>query len=61
MDAIDVLTNLEKLKAYYQPIFSADEHVVVGYEVSGKLLNGDQLINLNAFAYDERYTGRVSG
>ena len=36
MDPIDVLTNLEKLKAYYQPIFSADEHVVVGYEVSGK-------------------------
>lgn len=53
MDPIDVLTNLEKLKAYYQPIFSADEHVVVGYEVSGKLLNGDQLINLKAFAYDE--------
>ena len=40
MDAIDVLTNLDNLKAYFQPIFSADEHIVVGYEVTGKLQRG---------------------
>ena len=53
MDAIDILTNLDNLQAYFQPIFSADEHIVVAYEVSGKLLHDEKLINLNAFAYDE--------
>ena len=53
MDAIDVLTNIEHAKAYYQPIFSADEHIVVAYEVLGKLVNGEKLMDLNAFAYDE--------
>ncbi|QUG39915.1 EAL domain-containing protein [Psychrobacillus sp. INOP01] len=53
MDAMDVLTNIEHVKAYYQPIFSADEHTVVAYEVLGKLVNGEKLINLNTFAYDE--------
>lgn len=53
MDAIDVLTNLEKLKAHFQPIFSADEHVVIAYEVSGKLIDNEELISLNTFAYDD--------
>ncbi len=53
MDAIDVLTNLDNVKVYFQPIFSADEHVVVAYEVSGKLLYDDKLLDLNSFAYDE--------
>ncbi|MBK3494990.1 EAL domain-containing protein [Viridibacillus sp. YIM B01967] len=53
MDAIDVLTNLGKLKAYFQPIFSADEHIVIAYEISGKLINNEELICLNSFVYDE--------
>lgn len=53
MDAIEVLTNLEQLKGYYQPIFSADEHVVIAYEVTGKFINDGNLISLSSFAYDE--------
>jgi len=53
MDAMDVLTNIEHVKAYYQPIFSADEHIVIAYEVLGKLVNKERLINLNTFAYDD--------
>ena len=53
MDAIDVLTNLDKLKVYFQPIFSADEHVVIAYEISGKLTIDDKELNLKSFAYDE--------
>ena len=53
MDAIDVLTNIEHTKAYYQPIFSADEHIVVAYEVLAKLVNKENVINLNNFVYDE--------
>lgn len=53
VDAIDVLTNLEKLKAHFQPIFSADEHIVIAYEVSGKLINNEETLSLNSFAYDD--------
>lgn len=53
MDALEVMTNLNNLKAYFQPIFSAEEHLVVAYEVSGIFANGDELISLETFAYDE--------
>lgn len=53
MDAIEILTNLNQLEAYFQPIFSAEEHVVVAYELSGKFFSGDKIVNLNTFAYDE--------
>lgn len=53
MDAIEILTNLNQLKAYYQPIFSAEEHLVVAYEISGKFVDEDQVINLQSVAYDE--------
>lgn len=53
MDAIEVLTNLDKLKVCFQPIFSAEEHIVIAYEISGKLLINDQEVNLKSFAYDE--------
>lgn len=29
MDAIEVLTNLDQIHGYYQPIFSADAHTVM--------------------------------
>lgn len=53
MDAIEVLTNLNQVRVYFQPIFSADEHVVIAYEVNGKLVGEDEQISLNSFAYDE--------
>ncbi|MDI2587226.1 EAL domain-containing protein [Psychrobacillus sp. NEAU-3TGS] len=53
MDAIEVLTNLDQLKVCFQPIFSADEHIVIAYEISGKLIVDDKEVNLNSFAFDE--------
>ena len=53
MDAIEVLTNINSLTPFYQPIFSADEHVVVAYEISGKLLSDGDWVALNTFPYDE--------
>lgn len=53
MDAIEILTNLNQLEAYFQPIFSAEEHLVVAYELSGKFLSEDKLVSLNTIAYDE--------
>ncbi|WP_313894830.1 EAL-associated domain-containing protein [Psychrobacillus sp.] len=53
MDAMDVLTNLEKLKAYFQPVFSAEEHIVVAYEVTGKFINNEKPISVQSFVDDE--------
>ncbi|MCA1062179.1 EAL-associated domain-containing protein [Rossellomorea sp. AcN35-11] len=37
MDPLEVLTNIEKVIPYYQPIFSADAHKIIGYEVLGRI------------------------
>ena len=36
MDALDILTDLENVIPYFQPIFSADEQRVIAYEVLGR-------------------------
>ncbi|MGR3763669.1 EAL-associated domain-containing protein [Rossellomorea sp. NS-SX7] len=43
MDPLDVISNIEKVIPYFQPVFSADEHKIIGYEVLGRMLqdNGE--------------------
>ncbi|WP_064092368.1 EAL domain-containing protein [Rossellomorea aquimaris] len=54
MDALDVLTNIERVIPYFQPIFSADEHSIVGYEVLGRITNTEGVIDtLGPFFNDE--------
>ncbi|GLC88980.1 EAL domain-containing protein [Lysinibacillus piscis] len=53
MDAMEVLTNLDQIHGYFQPIFSADAHTVIGYEVSGRLQMGEQQIHLDDFLNNE--------
>ena len=36
MDALDILTDLEHVFPYFQPVFSADEHRIIGYEIFGR-------------------------
>ncbi|XXM73341.1 EAL-associated domain-containing protein [Lysinibacillus sphaericus] len=38
MDPLDVISNIEKVIPYYQPVFSADEHKIIGYEVLGRMI-----------------------
>ncbi|HWL25189.1 MAG TPA: EAL-associated domain-containing protein [Ureibacillus sp.] len=52
MNVLDVLEKLDTLELLYEPIYSADEHVLVGYEVIGFELEGKQN-KLNKFIYDE--------
>ncbi|PLT28012.1 EAL domain-containing protein [Peribacillus deserti] len=52
MDAVEILTNTDKIKPYFQPIFSADEHRVVGYEVLGRFEDEGQLLSLGPFFND---------
>lgn len=49
MDAMEVLTNLQQIDVRYQPIYSADAHIVEGYEISGALEGAD----IPAFLCDE--------
>ncbi|AYV65856.1 diguanylate phosphodiesterase [Niallia circulans] len=53
MDALDILTDLENVIPYFQAIFSADEHRVIGYEVLGRYNGQDGAESLGNFFADE--------
>lgn len=52
MEAFDILDRIDEIKVYYEPIFSADSHSIVAYEVSGQIEIDNQTINLVDFTYD---------
>lgn len=54
MDALDILTDLENVIPFFQPIFSADEQLVIGYEILGRYISDDQPISLGSFFQDEQ-------
>lgn len=54
MDSMEMLTNLEHLQPYFQPIFSADEHVVIGYEILGRYVNDSGTIDVASLMQDEQ-------
>lgn len=50
MDPLDVISNIDKVIPYYQPIFSADEHKIIGYEVLGRILKDNgEAVSLGPF------------
>lgn len=53
MDALDILTDLDHCFPYFQPVFSADEHRVIGYEIFGRYNGNGQLISLGPFFQDK--------
>lgn len=53
MDVFDLLDRLDEIEILFEPIFSADEHIIVAYEAIGQLLNDDQNFNIVEFTYDE--------
>jgi EAL domain-containing protein (putative c-di-GMP-specific phosphodiesterase class I) len=53
MDALDILTDLEHVIPYFQPIFSADEQRIVGYEVLGRYIGNGAEVSLGTFFNDE--------
>ncbi|GLB60395.1 EAL domain-containing protein [Cytobacillus sp. NCCP-133] len=53
MDALDILTDLENVFPYFQPIFSADEHRVIGYEVLGRYRGSKGVVSLGPLFQDE--------
>ncbi|WP_027408307.1 EAL-associated domain-containing protein [Anoxybacteroides tepidamans] len=53
MDALDIVANLQHVIPYYQAIFSADEHRVIGYEVLGRYESEGSVFSLGPFFHDE--------
>ncbi len=53
MDVLELLDRLEEIEILYEPIFSADEHEIVAYEVIGQLTNHNEKFNIVEFTYDE--------
>jgi EAL domain-containing protein (putative c-di-GMP-specific phosphodiesterase class I) len=54
MDALDILTDLENVIPYFQPIFSADEQRVIAYEVLGRYQSDGNIISLGPFFHDDQ-------
>jgi EAL domain-containing protein (putative c-di-GMP-specific phosphodiesterase class I) len=54
MDALEILSNLENVFPYFQPIFSADEHRVIAYEVLGRYKSEGNIISLGPFFQDDQ-------
>jgi EAL domain-containing protein (putative c-di-GMP-specific phosphodiesterase class I) len=54
MDALDILTDLENVIPFFQPIFSADEQRVIAYEVLGRYHTEGNIISLGPFFQDDQ-------
>lgn len=52
LDPLDILTNIEDVIPYYQPIFSAEEQKVIGYEVLGRIKVETEVKSLGPFFSD---------
>ena len=53
MDVLDILTDLDHVIPFFQPIFSADEHRIIGYEILGRYVSGEQVVSLGPFFLDK--------
>ncbi len=53
MDVLNVLDKLDQVEIFFEPIYSADEHIIVAYEVSGRIAEGDSAIDITTFTYNE--------
>jgi len=53
MDALDILTDLGNVIPFFQPIFNADEHRIIGYEILGRYKSDNETISLGPFFLDQ--------
>ena len=53
MDVLNVLDKLDQVEIFFEPIYSADEHIIVAYEVSGRIAEEDSAIDITTFTYNE--------
>ncbi|MFC0560443.1 EAL domain-containing protein [Halalkalibacter alkalisediminis] len=53
MDPLDVMMNKDQVIPYFQPIFSADKQLVVGYEVLARMKTAEGVKSLGWFFQDK--------
>lgn len=53
LDALDVVLNKDQVIPYFQPIISADEQVVIGYEVLARIKTNEGVKSLGWFFRDK--------
>ncbi|WP_458414062.1 EAL-associated domain-containing protein [Schinkia sp. CFF1] len=53
MDPLEILTNKELLLPFFQPIFSADDHEIIGYEILGRMKVDQDFHSIGSFFEDE--------
>lgn len=49
MDTEKILKNLDRVTPFFQPIFSADQHQVIGYEILGRYEEQSEYKSLGPF------------
>ncbi|WP_210366345.1 EAL-associated domain-containing protein [Bacillus sp. REN3] len=54
MDALDILADLDHVSPHFQPIFNAEEHKIIGYEILGRYRKGNEVFSLGPFFKDEQ-------
>ncbi|MFC5732751.1 EAL-associated domain-containing protein [Cytobacillus gottheilii] len=53
MDPLEIIANVKCVFPFFQPIFSADEHRIIGYEVLGRYRSEQEVVSLGPFFQDE--------
>jgi len=53
VDPLEILTNKNQLLPFFQPIFSADDHKIIGYEVLGRMEVDQDFQSIGSFFEDE--------
>lgn len=54
MDVLEVIDKIDNIEILFEPIYSADEHIIVAYEALGTLSINNETINIIEFLYDEK-------
>lgn len=54
MDALKVLEKIDEMEIFYEPIYSADEHEIIAYEVIGQIKDEEETYKVETFTYDEQ-------
>jgi EAL domain-containing protein (putative c-di-GMP-specific phosphodiesterase class I) len=52
MDPLEIMSNIERSFPYFQPVFSADEHTIMGYEILGRYQGENGVVSLGPFFLD---------
>lgn len=53
MDVLAILDKIDNVEVLFEPIYSADEHIITAYEVIGTLTSEGKTIDITDFLYDE--------